>query len=146
MLASFLPPEHVLLVEALDDWQAAIRLSAQPLLAGGFISPLYVERIFSAYADNGPYFVIAPGIAMPHARPEDGVARQGLSLLVVREGVDFGCENDPVYLVAMLCATDIHSHVQMLSALTNLLGDDDAVAALREARDVAAISSVIQDF
>jgi mannitol/fructose-specific phosphotransferase system IIA component (Ntr-type) len=69
----------------------------------------------------GPYIVIAPGIAMPHARPEDGVKQVCMSLITLKEPVKFGNEtNDPVKLVIEFGAIDNHTHLQALSQLMNL--------------------------
>lgn len=146
MLKTFLTPEHIQIVDNTAHWQEAVETVARPLLDFGFITPAYVQKIFADYENSGPYFVIAPGIAMPHARPQDGVLKQGLSLLVVRQGVNFECENDPVRIIVMLCATDSNSHVTMLSKLAEILGDAEAVMALSQATDVAEISALIAAF
>lgn len=146
MLKTLLPIEHIQMVEAVEDWQEAIMLSAKPLLDGGFITPSYVQKIFEEYENSGPFFVIAPGIAVPHARPEDGVVQQGLSLVAVKNGVRFDGEDDAVRLVVMLCATDKHSHVALLSALSEMFADPETVMALSQADSVAQMASLIENF
>ncbi|MDO4777260.1 MAG: PTS sugar transporter subunit IIA [Cardiobacteriaceae bacterium] len=146
MLKTFVTPDHVDVVESVADWQEAVRLCARPLLDGGFIEDRYVQKIFDEYENTGPYFVVAPGIAMPHARPEDGVHKRGLSLLVVRKGVSFGCDNDPVRIVAMLCATDRESHVKTLSSLAEMLGDAETVVALSQATHASEVFDLIRSF
>lgn len=146
MLKSFLVPEHIQIVENVADWREAVCLCARPLLDHGFITRNYVDTIFSEYEASGPYFVIAPRIAIPHARPEDGVNKQGLSLLIVRDGVNFECDNDPVRIIVMLCATDSTSHVNMLSTLAEMLGDTETVMALSQATAVSEVSDLIRSF
>ncbi|MFB8734775.1 PTS sugar transporter subunit IIA [Bacillus sp. SL00103] len=36
---------------------------------------------------NGPYIVIAPQVAIPHARPEDGVNELSMSLMTFEQPV-----------------------------------------------------------
>ena len=50
-----------------QDWKEAIRMSCKPLLDNHMIEPAYVDTIVQNVVDNGPYIVIVPGIAMPHA-------------------------------------------------------------------------------
>jgi PTS system ascorbate-specific IIA component len=76
----------------------------------------------------GPYIAIAPGIAIPHARPEDGAKSFGLSLLVVKQGVEFGSHNDPVYLVLSFATPDKESHLEFLRQLATLLQNVEDVA------------------
>ena len=80
MLAPYLPAAHIQRVAHVADWQAALRLCAAPLLAGGFIAPAYVDAIIATHEKIGPYYVLAPQMALAHARPEDGALRQGLAL------------------------------------------------------------------
>ena len=73
------------------------------LLANGTIEPSYVAALFRSHEELGPYYVLGPGLAMPHARPEDGVNRLGLGLTVLKTGVNFGSEgNDPIQLLITL--------------------------------------------
>lgn len=146
MLKNFITPDHVQVVDCVADWQEAVRLSAQPLLDGGFIEDRYVAKIFEEYEKSGPYFVIAPGFAVPHARPQDGSLKQGLSMLIVRAGVSFDSDNDPVRIVVMLAADDHTSHVKMLSSLAEMLGDAETVMALARATEAADVVARLQGF
>ena len=88
-------------------------------------------------------FVIAPGIALAHAKPADSVIATGMSLVTLAEPIVFGNEaNDPVQLVFGLCAIDHDSHIEMLAELSNLLSDNDAVNILLNAGDTEQIRSL----
>ena len=129
----------------MTSWQEAVKLCAIPLLSENIIEPRYLDNIFRLYKELGAYFVIAPQIAMPHARPEDGAIETGLSLLVVSSGVNFGSdENDPVHLIVMLAAKDNTAHLSVLSELAELLGDDDKVKQIINAKTIDEIFSLIQ--
>lgn len=146
MLKSFLPLAHIQQVETVSDWQQAVKQCAEPLLQEQLIVARYLDRIFTLYDEIGPYFVIAPQIAMPHARPEDGALDQALSLLVIKQGVDFGSENDPVKLVILLAAKDNHSHLDMLAAVAELLSDESAVEAIIQAENSTAIAEIVHRY
>jgi PTS system ascorbate-specific IIA component len=147
MLAEWLPADRINIVERVEDWREAITLSAAPLLRDGAISPAYVEAIFASHQSLGPYYVIAPGLAMPHARPEEGVKAAGLSLLYVKQGVHFdSAENDPVYVVLMLCAINGDEHLQMISRLAELFSDEDDFKALIAADSYPALNALINKY
>ncbi|MGR3807155.1 PTS system IIA component, L-Asc family [Pasteurella testudinis DSM 23072] len=146
MLKSYLPLAHIQLVESVSDWQQAVKQCAQPLLGEQLIEPRYLDRIFQLYEEIGPYFVIAPQIAMPHARPEDGALDQALSLLVIKQGIDFGSENDPVKLLILLAAKDNSSHLDMLAAVAELLADESAVEEMIGAADIEHIAAVVHRY
>ena len=143
MLKDNLPLSQIQQVESVENWQQAVELAAKPLLKNGAIEPNYLQRILQLTEEIGPYYVIAPEIAMPHSRPEDGVLKQALSLVVLKQGVNFNSENDPVRIVLMLAAKDNTSHIEMLSAVAELFSDDDAVQQIIQASDVNEISEVV---
>ncbi len=90
---------------------------------------------------------LGPGIAMPHARPEDGVNQLSLSLTVIREGVNFNAEeNDPVKLLVTLAATDKDSHVDAIAQLAELFMNDEHVKEICRAQNVAQILEIIERY
>ncbi|HDG1679109.1 PTS sugar transporter subunit IIA [Kluyvera ascorbata] len=144
MITTWLPAENIQIVDSVNDWKQAITLSAQPLLAKGAITEDYISAIFNSHQELGPYYVLAPGLAMPHARPEQGAIKNGLSLLHIKQGVSFDAdENDPIYVVIMLCALSGEEHINMITALAEIFSDDERLVALLEASSMEAIQSVI---
>lgn len=125
------------------DWREAVRAAGGLLAAAGAVAPEYVEAMVRTVEELGPYAVISPGIALPHARPADGARRAGLSLVRLRPPVAFNHpHNDPVDLVFGLSAVDSESHVAVLAALAELLSDPASVAAIRAAATAADVVSV----
>lgn len=55
------------------SWQEAIELAAQPLLDKHEIEERYIKAIIDKVEAFGPYIDLGLGIALPHARPEEGV-------------------------------------------------------------------------
>ena len=47
--------------------------------------------------DMGPYIVLAPGLAMPHARPEMGAKQVGAALVTLEKPIDFGSQKMILY-------------------------------------------------
>lgn len=144
MITTWLPAENIQIVDSVSDWKQAITLSAQPLLAKNAITEGYIEAIFNSHRELGPYYVLAPGLAMPHARPEQGAIKNGLSLLHIKQGVSFDAdENDPIYVVIMLCALSGDEHINMITALAEIFSDEDRLSALLNAASMEAIQTVI---
>lgn len=147
VLKQWLKADHIQVCERADDWQQAVTLSAQPLLQSGAISTDYLTAIFRQYQALGPYFVLAPGIAMPHARPEEGARALGLSLLKLHQGVRFHSQdNDPVRVVVMLSAPDGESHIELIAQLAELFADEQAMNALFNADNVQQIEDIIDRY
>ncbi|MGI1690430.1 BglG family transcription antiterminator [Thermoanaerobacter uzonensis] len=132
-------------VEA-KDWEEAVKIGGELLVKNGFAEPQYVDAMINTVKEIGPYIVIAPGIAMPHARPEAGAKKIGMSLITLKNSVNFGNkENDPVKIVVSLCAIDHSSHLKALSELVELLGDEKFVTILTKAQRKEEVLGYIEE-
>ncbi|MCV5688427.1 PTS sugar transporter subunit IIA, partial [Escherichia coli] len=97
MLRELITSDVIRIHSDATDWKDAISKSCEALIENGAIEPSYVEAIYLSHEELGPYYVVGPGMAMPHARPEDGVNRLSLAITVIQNGVNFNSEeNDPV--------------------------------------------------
>ena len=129
------------------DWRQAIRAAAEPLLEAGYIEPSYVAAMEEVMAELGPYFVIVPGVALAHARPEGRVKRSGVSLCRLAAPVRFGhAENDPVWLVVVLAGSTDDSHLDLLSSLARFLGSEDALDKVRQAGSPGEAAQALAPF
>ncbi|MCM7726137.1 PTS sugar transporter subunit IIA [Enterobacter hormaechei] len=147
MLKKWIYDTTIILQDSVESWPQALELCAKPLLDLQVIAPEYVTAIIEQHQTLGPYYVLAPGLAMPHARPEEGAKGLGLSLLKLKQGVSFGAgEFDPVDVIVMLAAPDKHSHIEMISALAELFSSDEDMAELHRAYTLEEIKTVIDRF
>jgi PTS system ascorbate-specific IIA component len=121
----------ILLQQSATDWRECFQLAGNGLVASHRVAESYIQEMIQAFEELGPYMVIAPGIALAHARPSASVLETGLSLVTLREPVAFGSENnDPVRLVIGLAAVDHDSHIDLMAALSELLMNETKVNIL----------------
>ena len=127
------------------DRSEAIRIAGDLLVKNGLASPDYTEAMIENLEENGPYIVIAPGIAMPHARPEKGALKMGISIVTLDNSVTFGhATNDPVEIVIGLCAVDHDQHLELLSEVVSLLGDETIKKRLIQAESEKEMLEIIE--
>jgi len=123
----------------------AVRESGRLLVEKGLADEAYIEAMLKNVEVNGTYIVIAPGIAMPHARPEEGALGIGLSIVTLKEPVVFGHpKNDPVKIVVGLCAIDHQSHLKALTELADILMDEKKVEEIINADSQQEIMKIIK--
>lgn len=128
MIDEFITPDIIAVNVKVDSWQDAVNYAGNLLLKADFIEERYIDAMVNKVNELGPYIVIAPQIAMPHARPEDGVKRSAISIITLDSGIAFGHEkNDPVKLVIALAAVDNKEHIQALAKLMEILGEVDTL-------------------
>lgn len=127
------------------DAEGAIEAAGNLLVDEGLVEKSYTEAMRNSYKENGPYFVLAPSIAIPHARPEDGVKEASVSLVQLKKPVVFGhSANDPVQLVFGLGASSSDEHLILLQKLTTLLNDPVNVDKLRSATSYEDIKNILE--
>lgn len=128
-----LPDDGVLLGASAGDWRAAVGLAGAALVRTGAAEPEYTAEMTRMIDEHGPYVVIAPGLALAHARPGPEVLRDGLSVVTLSAPVTFGHPyNDPVSVIIGLAA-GYATHLSVVAALANVFNDSDAVERLAAA-------------
>jgi mannitol/fructose-specific phosphotransferase system IIA component (Ntr-type) len=145
MISDFITEDRIRLQVEAANWQEAVTASGRLLVHAGICEPRYIQAMIDAVEKLGPYMVLAPGIALAHARPEDGALQVGMAILTLSTPVNFGSpENDPVRLVIAFCGVDHHSHIEMLQELAIFLEDESNQELLMSAKDVHTLMSDIR--
>lgn len=126
------------------DWRSAVRLACQPLEAQEDISAHYAQAIIRATEQNGPWYILSPEFALPHARPEEGVLSQQsrLSLLCCAESVVFPDHPD-VRLIIVLAAANGEQHIQTIQRLVCWLDEENRLANLTAITSQQQFTSMI---
>jgi mannitol operon transcriptional antiterminator len=145
MLKDLLTRHHIQFIEEASDWKEAIALAAKPLLENGYITNEYIQAMIDNVMTLGPYIVIAPGVALPHARPEQGVKKIGMSFLKIKNGCLFSeKEEHRVYVLIVLAAIDNETHLKSLSQLTKLLSDKENMRVLFSTDSVEEVLTLVE--
>ncbi len=93
--------------------------------------------------EYGPYIVITPNVALPHARPEAGSKIMGFSVLKLKDAVAFSEEEEhQVKLLIALSCVDATTHMEMLQAIVTVLSDQEKYDQLFNATSASEILSV----
>ena len=118
--------------EPAKDWRDALQQAAGKLIEHKYILPGYINEIIANVEKNGPYIVIVPGVAMPHAMAE------------FPEPVIFDSD-DPdkqAQLFFTLAAKDPKQHLQNIGDLSDMLmteGLIDKLLAVNSVDDFKAL-------
>lgn len=146
MLKDVLTTDFIKLNVDAENWEQAIRCGGEILKNNNVIDERYIEGMINTVKTLGPYIVIAPGIAMPHARPDDSVKKIGMSLITLNSPINFGNkENDPVEIVVCLCAVDHSSHLKALSELVTFLGEEKFINTVKNSTNPNEIINYIKN-
>jgi mannitol/fructose-specific phosphotransferase system IIA component (Ntr-type) len=131
-LEDLIRPELVDIDVEAKDWKEAILATGTLMVDAGFVEDRFPDAMVRVAKEFGPYIVVAPGIALPHARPEDGVKKACIAVVRLKTPIEFGNkENDPVYLLVALAAIDDKQHVQGLAELAGVLGNQENINKIK---------------
>ena len=126
MILNLLPQRRIEIGVEASDWQEVVEKGGRFLLDDGVIEKRYITAMKDSIIENGPYVVVGEGIALLHARPEDGVNEIGMSLITLKNPVNFGNpEKDPVKIAFSFSAIDNSSHTQAISQLSQILLEEE---------------------
>ena len=146
MLSEYITKDMIKLQVNANNWEEAVRAGGQLLVQADVCENRYVDAMVSAVNEMGPYMVLAPGIALAHGRPEDGVLKIGMSIINLETPVKFGSEtNDPVYLIISFGGVDKESHIAMLQELAVFLMEESNQELLKTAKSIDEVMDAFSE-
>ncbi len=125
------------------DWEGAITHAVALLEADERVTASYLARVLEANQKHGPYFVVAPGIAIAHASPGADVRETGMALLRLESAVVSGSNNDPVKLVFAVCAVAGTSHISLLSRFAEVMSNAGNVNSLLNEPNLTIVRNLL---
>ena len=144
-LSRLLNPQVVKLKAEADDWREAVRIAGNLLVENGLVEKVYVQAMIDLVEELGHYIVIMPGLALPHARASDGVLKNGLSLVTLKEPVFFNHpQNDPVHVLIAFCAQGNDTHLEVLARLARILGQVDFLSRAIAAQSLSEVQKLFK--
>jgi len=127
------------------SWQEAVTQAGTLLVKRGIATDSYVDAMVKTVLDFGPYVVVAPGIAIPHASPSSGALKLGASFLKLSSPVSFGHpHNDPVTFVIAISVPDKDIVASLLEDLTLVLLDHNARDGMLKAETAEDVVRVLK--
>lgn len=135
--------------ETPTSWEEAIKVATSGMIREGYITSEYVDEIIKNVHDNGPYIVLVPGVAMPHASAKSkGVLGTAIGMAKFSDYVVFD-ENDEekqAKLFFTLAAKDDAQHLNNITQLMELLMADEMIPTLESIENMDDFEKVIAKF
>lgn len=133
LLESLIENNSIILKEKADTWEEAVKKCISPLVKSNAVEQRYLDAIIKKTNDLGPFYILAPGLAMPHDRPESGVNKDSFSFVTLEKPVVFP-DGQEVDILIGLAATssDIHNE-EAIPQIVMLFDDENAFDKIRNA-------------
>lgn len=138
-----LDASSVFLAKNAKNKEEAILFAGQKLVEAGYVEQGYVpamlerEKLVSTY--------LGEGIAVPHGTIEakDKVIKTGIAFCQYPDGVRFTDDEDGVAKLVIGIAAQGDEHIQVITAITNALDDEEAINTLINTKDVNNVLAII---
>lgn len=143
-ITDVIKPDFIRLNVTAANRDDAIYEAGYLLYQNGIVEKEYIEAMVKSCNDLGPYIVLVPGVAIPHARPEDGAKGVGISIITLKEAITFGNEeNDPVHTIIALASDNNKNHIGLLRSLSNFLMNQDKVSKMYDAKTTEEVMELL---
>lgn len=140
---ALLSKEKVALSVKANNWKEAIAAGGKLLVDAGSIEPRYIDAIIQNAIQYGPYFVLTPGVALPHASCTAGVQKVDMSVITLDKELAFlDSPNNPVKLVITLAATESGEHLTLLKKVSEILSNETYVAQVKNAKTTEEVLTI----
>ncbi|WP_314011618.1 PTS sugar transporter subunit IIA [Pseudostreptobacillus hongkongensis] len=141
-LINFLTEDKVKFVDNVKDWQEAFNILGKNMLRHKSITQEYIVEMINMVEKIGPYMVIDDGIALPHAKPEHGVLKTDVSILIIKDGVMI--KDRKVYIMFCFSTINENSHLELLSDIYKLIMKDKFLKEILELKDYKQLIKYIE--
>jgi mannitol PTS system EIIA component len=130
---SILSKERIFLHASASDKADAIRKAGDLLVKSGCVLPEYVDGMLTRELSMSTS--LGNGVAIPHGIYEnrDHILQTGISVLQLKDGVDWDTD-EKVYLVIGIAAAG-DEHVGVLANLADVIDNEASLAELLSASD-----------
>lgn len=136
-----------LIKEHIKDWKEAIGLGVDLLVENAAATNDLKQAIIEVVNQHGPYFVIAPKLALAHAPPKNYCLKPALSLVVFKNSVSFGdTDRYGVNVLVTLSATDNSTHIDLMAKFAKIFGNKTIIDKLVSTNSIDEIKNILKEF
>ncbi|AEM68761.1 PTS sugar transporter subunit IIA [Mycoplasma putrefaciens] len=130
-----------------DSWEQGVEIASQLLIQNGYVDNSYPKEIIKITKQNGPYYIVAPKIALLHLTPKPEWKENVISLTVFKEPIIF--KNESRYHVNFclaLLAKDNSSHIDILQKFALLFNNQEFIEQLEKIKNKKDLELVLEKY
>ncbi|MBO0481717.1 PTS sugar transporter subunit IIA [Candidatus Enterococcus courvalinii] len=137
-----LATERIRLNQSFSNWQDALINIGSWLTNQGWVKEGYTESMIKRQELMSVY--IGNFVALPHG-DEELVVKEGISLIQVPDGVNFGTEEEPKIATILFAVTfKKEQQLPMLQELAFFCAEIEQVIALSDAKTVSEVQAILE--
>jgi len=145
LLGEIIENKRARFAEKAENWEDAIRMSCELLINEGVISSGYADEVIAAVHELGPYIVLMPGFALPHAmKGSSNAHNNGIAFMKLAKPVSFNPDNNEkdASVFFTLAARDSEEHLLNMRKLWKMLTNEELCADLLKVSSMEELSAL----
>lgn len=142
-LLDMLKQKYIKLTGPAMEWRQAMKEASEDLLRDGYFDAGYVAQAIENVEEYGNYIIVSNGIAPAHASREAGVYNDGLSLLLVRDGIRFE-DGDVVYLLFFFSQKGDTDYLDLFKEIIKLGENPEYIDRFRQLENAAEVYQLME--
>lgn len=130
-LMQMLQLKYVKVLEGPLEWRDAMKMASKDLIRDGYFDNSYLQKAIENVEEYGSYIIVNQGIALAHANRDAGVYKDGIGLLVARDGITFE-DGETVYLMFFFSQKGETDYLDLFKEIIKLGNDANNVKKMRQ--------------
>lgn len=127
--------------------EEALQMSGEMLVKSQNVTQGYVDAVIRLQKSRPAYYVLAPGIALPHTAPEYGAIKEAIAIMTLKNPIHFGnSDNNPVKYIFFLSALDNERHIDAMGELLELMNNPMFLNLLDQSHNSTDFMRYIDNF
>lgn len=142
-LTHYLKPNFITVINQPVIWQDAVKIACQPLLESRIIDERFYEDCIRQIKDVNYSGYLGSQTCIPHTTTDHGVLRDGVSLLISPEPIEFPGGHQ-VSLVMPLAFYDLTRHLRAINQIAAISENDELIQKLKQSDEVTSYQLIRQ--
>lgn len=119
-----LTPTYIKLDYQCNCIEDAIKEASKNMISNKYFTEKYLKEMIDVTIKYGPYYIVAPGVAMPHGMPGVNSHKLGMSLIRLKNDIVIDTNSDiHIKYLIVLSIIDKESHLKALFHIISLFKD-----------------------
>lgn len=142
-MKSVIDINNLCVLNDVNDLYECVNTVSNLLSENGYTDEKYSEAIANNFDKYGKNFIVSPYVILPHARPEQGVLKNGVSIALLKKPCFFKGSNIAVRIIIVLAARSTKDHLEFLKFFANILTDENRLKCMLKANSKEELYEVL---
>ncbi|MBS7578021.1 MULTISPECIES: PTS sugar transporter subunit IIA [unclassified Enterococcus] len=144
-LTDYLKPTFIKINQEELDWEKALQIACQPLLANQIVNNDYFVDCMAQMQAKDYSSYLGLDICIPHTTVEHGILKDGVSILISKTPIRLP-DGHQVHFIIPLAFFDLTKHLRAINQIADISNDHQFLETLLNTEDEKTIYQLIREF